>query len=491
MKKFLTATLVIPLILWTTTFAQTPEPSTLSLQDCIALAQSESPEAQIAENDYYIAYWNYRAFRSSLLPQFALNANLPGLSRLIDRTAQGDGTNNFTKQSGAFSSANLSIFQQLPWTGGSLSVSSGLQRIDQFDDGFNSASIEWRSTPIVVRFEQPLFRFNRIKWLQKSEQIQYRIAQRKRQENMEGIAVELSKKFFSLYQAEMNVENARFNVSVNDTIFNISKGRYNVGTIAENELLQIELELLTSQTDLTRAQLNYDRAQRDLKVSLGIPEAQTIAIIPPEQFVPFLVDPERAVHHAKIQHSDLLNFESRELSVEREVQEAKANSRINANIIASFGYNQLGANIDDAYKSLSDQQFFTLNLQVPLFQWGQSRERMQAALNQKSQTEMEIALEKKQFLNRVRFLAEEFRLLQNQVLIAAKADTIANRRFAVSKNRYLVGKIDITDLFDAQREKDSARQNYIQTLGDYWEKYYELRQMTLYDFREGKTLLSR
>ncbi len=72
--------------------------------------------------------------------------------------------------------------------------------------------------------------------------------------------------------------------------------------------------------------------------------------------------------------------------------------------------------------------------------------------------------------------------LQQQVGIAAKADTVATRRFEVAKNRYLIGKIDITDLFDAQREKDAARQAYIETMQQFWQSYFNLRRLTLYDF---------
>jgi len=45
---------------------------------------------------------------------------------------------------------------------------------------------------------------------------------------------------------------------------------------------------------------------------------------------------------------------------------------------------------------------------------------------------------------------------------------MAQRRFDVSKDRYLIGKIDVTNLFLAQNEKDSARRSRIQTLWDFW-----------------------
>ena len=51
----------------------------------------------------------------------------------------------------------------------------------------------------------------------------------------------------------------------------------------------------------------------------------------------------------------------------------------------------------------------------------------------------------------------------------------------MARNRYSVGNISITDLFNAQREKDSARRSYIQTLRQFWTSYHRLRRLTLYD----------
>jgi len=82
----------------------------------------------------------------------------------------------------------------------------------------------------------------------------------------------------------------------------------------------------------------------------------------------------------------------------------------------------------------------------------------------------------------------EFNIQKNQVLIAAKSDTIAQKSFDVSKNRYLIGKIGVTDLNIAQNETDQAKVSYISALRAYWVNYYKLRQSTLYDFVEGVDL---
>jgi outer membrane protein TolC len=81
--------------------------------------------------------------------------------------------------------------------------------------------------------------------------------------------------------------------------------------------------------------------------------------------------------------------------------------------------------------------------------------------------------------------------LQQQLVLAARSDTVAQRRFEVAKNRYLIGKIDITNLQLAQNEKDNARTVYFSTLKSYYVSYFRLRRSTLYDFRESRVLRVR
>ena len=71
---------------------------------------------------------------------------------------------------------------------------------------------------------------------------------------------------------------------------------------------------------------------------------------------------------------------------------------------------------------------------------------------------------------------------QRNVVIAAKADTVAAKQFEVARNRYIIGKISNTDLYNAQNEKDQAVARVRAGAAHYWTAYYHLRRVTLYDF---------
>jgi outer membrane protein len=78
--------------------------------------------------------------------------------------------------------------------------------------------------------------------------------------------------------------------------------------------------------------------------------------------------------------------------------------------------------------------------------------------------------------------------LRNQVDLAERANDVALRREAITRKRYLIGKISITELQLAVREMDEARRQYVSGLRDFWLGVYELRRLTLYDFITGERL---
>ena len=95
---------------------------------------------------------------------------------------------------------------------------------------------------------------------------------------------------------------------------------------------------------------------------------------------------------------------------------------------------------------------------------------------------------KTDFEQEVTLDAEEYNLANNQLIIARKADDVGQRRYTIAKQRYLLGKIGITDLNIAQTDRDAAKRAYIEVLKNSWITYYTLRKITLYDFKKLMTL---
>ncbi len=102
--------------------------------------------------------------------------------------------------------------------------------------------------------------------------------------------------------------------------------------------------------------------------------------------------------------------------------------------------------------------------------------------------EIDVQQEERKFEQEVFLQTQQFNMQKRVLASAAKADTIAGLRYEITKQRYLIGKISITDLNLAQQEKDQATQSYIGALRSFWNNYYTLRRLTLYDFERNEKI---
>lgn len=459
----------------------------MSLQDCIDLAQRQSPEANIARKGYESVYWSFRAYRASLLPQLRLDLNAPGILRSISQITQDDGTLDFVQQNQAFSNASLSVSQQIAPTGGSVFVSSGLNRLDVFG---TNAYVQYQARPVLIGFSQPIMAFNNLRWQQRLQPLRVQLAEKRYLEALEDIAVSISGLYFDVYIAQITLANAQSNEKINDSIFDVANGRYRVGKIAENDLLQTELAFLNAQADANRAALALQKAKVNLAIILGITDAESIQLLPPDAVPLVEIDEKFALSQANQNRSDIVDYSVRELEAESNVAQARADNRFSASINATFGLNQAGSTIQDAYTQPLSQQTATVGLGIPILQWGRGKAQVASAKVEQARAQEQIRLDQRRLERDVRFQVLDFAQLQLQMQLAAKADTIAIRRYEVAKNRYLIGKIDITNLQIAQNEKDNARASYIGVLRQFWVAYYQLRRSTLYDFINQEALVA-
>jgi outer membrane protein TolC len=462
--------------------AQTPATvvqQTLTLQDAISMAQRQGPSAQAARSTRDAARYRDRAFNSRLLPQIFLDGTAANLNRGINPITLPDGSTAFVSQAQNQSSLGVSVAQKIPLTGGTLSVSTGVSRIDLFGD---QTGKKWQSTPVAVSLQQDLFKPRTLVWDEKVQSLSASVAERQYLEAREDVAGNTANAFFELYSAQMTLANATSNASVNDSLYTLSKGRYEVGKIGENELLQSELQLLRARAAVDDARLARDRAEAALRRNIDFPADRAFSIVTPDSIPVVDADPELAVKQALKNSSVIEGGALSSLSTQRRLTEAKLNNRFNASIQATYGLNQTAPVFRDAYQSPQAKQSLQVGLNMPMIQWGAGRADVEAARADDQRATSTNKVNRDALVEDARFSVLQLQQAQRNVLISSKADTVAQKRFEVAKNRYVIGKIGISDLFIAQGEKDNAVLSRVQALRAYWTVYYHLRRVTLYDF---------
>jgi len=458
---------------------------TLTLDQAIALAQQQGLAAKAAASARDAERWRDRAFGARRLPQLALEGEVPSFNRGIAPVFRPDGTTAFVTQREMQSSLNLTLSQQVTPTGGEVFVSSGLTRLDRYGQ---EQSRLWQSRPLIFGIRQQLFRSNILRWDAREQDARAELAEQRYLEAREDVAIATANAFFDLYAAEMGFQNAAANAAINDTLHLLNTGRYEVGKIGENDLLQSELAVLRARTSLDGARLERARAEAELKRLTNLPPHVSVTIVVPAAAPDVQPDTAVAVAEALRNRSQMRGLELEEIVARRQVSEARLNTGFGMTVSAMAGFNQTAPIFDDAYRSLLEQQRLTVAVEMPLVQWGGRRAQVQAARAEQDRVSAVASESRAAVEQDARFAALQLPLARRQLATSAKADTVATRRFDVAKNRYIIGRIDIGDLYIAQSEKDAALLSYVEALRSFWLAYYRLRRLTLYDFEALRPL---
>ena len=464
------------------------EKRVLTLDEVIDLAKANSRAAKRAETSRNLNYWGYRVFRASLQPQLLLRGTVPSYQDRAIPINQPDGTVVFRTVNQNNSDLSLGLQQVLPWTNTTVSFETNVNRFDNYTDG--SEQTLFQGDPVGISISQPLFAVNQFKWNRQIEPLEYEKSKRAYVQDIESASRTASRLFFQLLIEQKNLEIEKQNEAAADTINKIQQGRYNIGTTTEDEVLNAELNLITAQSNAAQALLDVQSNTLDLRNFIGLTDDVQIELVPPADAPVFNIDYEEALSYAKENREEYLDFQVRRLEAERGIAQARA-ARFSASLNASYGYvsaqtNNLSGIYDG--NNVAAGSRVSLNFFLPILDGGRNKARMNQAREQQNLTEFNIEQEQVTFEQTIANAVRNFDQILSQIQIALKRQEIAQRGFEVTNGRYLAGKVGILELNNARDTKDSAIRNYIDALRQYWDAYYELRTLTLYDFREGKIL---
>ncbi len=485
MKKLLTL-LLIPASLLSVQRIAAQEVKRLTFEEVIQLSETQSPNALMAQHRFRSSYWQYRSFQAQYRPSLRMTGTTPDFNNSLQRQFRpSDSTYYYVQTNTVNNLGSLALAQNIGITGTVISLRSDLT-LEK--DLARNKPINYVTTPVSINITQPIRSFNSLKWDKKIEPKRYDQAKKTYLSAIEQVHMTAVMSFFRLASAQIGKQIAIMNLANADTLYDIANGRYELGTIAEDELLQMQLSYLNAESAGKQTDMDLRDAEIRLRSFLGFNDQVRLELILPSVVPDLQVEVQQVLELAMANNPDILGYDLNILNAESSLAQAKANKGLNASLTASLGLNQQSVVIRDAYQNLNNSQRVRLQFSLPILDWGEGRGRYQMA---KSSLELAVVTANQ---NRVDFQqnlfldVEQFNLQRNQVAIAAKSDTVATRMFEVTKQRFLIGKIAILDLNNADTRKDQNRRAYIQALQNYWNYFYNIRSLTLYDFINRKPL---
>jgi len=458
----------------------------VDLDQVLASVIKDSYAATSAQYQKEIAEANFDFYKSQLKPTVSLRASIPNYSKTFSPVVQPDGTISFTSIKQANSSLSLFATQILPSTGGTLFLSSDIQR---FDD-LSLEAKQYNGNPIRLGIDQPLFGFNPWKYqkniqtlLKEESMLNYNISI----EESLGLATDF---YFNILIAQQNLEIAKTNELVNEKLLAITEERLLLGKVSKDEKLQLEIELNNARLSVSQALFEVEQSIASLYTYLGksTPGVDTDFSVP-DLGEDKVLDIDALVQESKINRPEVIAFQREKSQNEMDLAEVKADFGLQANLQASIGLARGAEQFKEVYTDPFNEQQFNISLQVPILDWGKRKSAMKQIEIRERDIEANYQQQFIELENNIRQRGNRFSRLQSEIKLLKEIMDKADERFSISNERYVLGNIDITNLTLAQREKDQAKRNYINALKSYWVIYYELRALSGYDLLNNQEII--
>ena len=461
-------------------------PKLLTMEEVINQSMASSYDMKGAALNLKIAEGNFAFFKTSLKPQIGLSVSFPDYINTSRGVTQPNGSIEFRPISQNNAALSLYGSQQIPLTGGTIFVQSDLQRFDDFTSKYKS----FNGIPLRVGINQPIFGFNGIKWDQKINNITVRSAEKKITFDAENVKRTAAALFLDALLASSNLEIAQTNEQINEKLIVIANERYALGKLSMDEKLQLENALAAAQLSKIQFTTQFQNTLMELEnfVAKNYRQETGLTLVLPEPLEKMYVDENLALEYAFANNYNLEEFAKQLIQSDRDIKLANVNNGLQMSLRASFGLARGSTNLSDIYRDPYADRQVSVGLDIPIVNWGRKKEAVNVASLQKELVENQIEQSKALITNAVRRVVQAFNVLQEEVVIQKKIMENATQRFEISNQRYILGNIALTDLTIAQSDKDRSKRDYVLSVAKYWDAYYGIRMLTIYDFEKNQKI---
>ena len=459
----------------------------LDLDCTVRLATDSSLSAQKYQSVYDATHYQYLSWQASRKPQFALESTPVTYERyMTQRYLSAEDIDTYRQQRMFYSQAGISATQTMERWGGQFYGSTQLGYLRTFGD---QNQTQFMTVPISFGYKQDLLFYNPLKWARQIEPLKLMTAEKTLAYGIETTSEEAVGKFFTLALAQDQLRMAEEYLASCDTIYAIAERRYKIASISKAELSILELQKTNARTTLANAKIARQRAVQDLAIYLGMERTTDIELVIPTVMPSLHIDAAEAIQYARENNPQYLSSREAVTEAQRDAERARVEKNFSLSIDASVGLNQVADRFVDAYRHPLSQDMATITLSIPLKDWGKRKNAWLAARSNVEATERAQQQTARDTELDVALTVADFNERQVIVETSRQALTIAEDAYAQTLQRFIKAQADAYSLSVAQSHWQTARQNQIASLQNYWLAYYHLRRLTLYDYQRHQVIM--
>ncbi len=375
----------------------------------------------------------------------------------------------------ANSRVNLSISQKIPFTGGKVTVSNSLNRLDLFGDTQHSTS--YSASWFGINLSQPLNFFNAMKWDKKIQDAKFEYNNIINIKNGVGIKKKAVKNYFELLKIKNEKDILIKRLEATDRYKKYIINLIKAGKVIVYDSIDVELRLLNEQKNLSFLNkvenLKIENINTFFKKELfRNSDSLTIPVINTNL-------KEKDFYINKYMDAYYITEKNNLLSFQKNIKQLERNKFYAASLSVGAGFNNSAAEYSGIFKNPNESQNFSISLNVPLLDFSKKRIELEILRTQYDVEILNLEQEKIFNIERISFLYEEINdLLDNLQIEKSRTDLL---KIKLSRMRTLLyaQKILFQDYSETENllfESLNAKINIIQNI---YNKMTELEEITL------------
>ena len=250
----------------------------------------------------------------------------------------------------------------------------------------------------------------------------------------------------------------------------------------------MELTKFNSEIEAVKARQDEEKANFNLVSFLGLEKNTVIIAQIPGINAGLQLNTDSTLFIAQQNNPEILQIQQKRVEADRDLDKAVKENRFSMDLTASFGLNQYGAELQDAYSNPLDQQIVLFGVKVPLLDWGDRKGKRLMAEKNREVIYIEQEQKLKDFEQNILIKVMDFNLQARLVQSALKAHEIAQKSYSLTQKRFLLGKADVLKVNNSMKARQMAHEKYINSIYTYWKYYYEIQKITLFDFKKKQNI---
>ncbi|MEE8577521.1 MAG: TolC family protein [candidate division Zixibacteria bacterium] len=458
----------------------------LTLAGALEIAYANSPDMKRAGYSLSASQHNELAQQAALKSQLSLTLTPYNFTR--SRTFYSF-RGQYSIEEQTTSTARFAIDQPIVWTDGTLSLSESVTYRDSKSSDNLSTDGTLYFNNLLLSFSQPIFTYNKVKM--ESERVRRDLQRSSLNFALQKLMIErdVTSQFLNLYRFQRSLQIAQERLNNATESLEIIQSKVDAGISAMEEFYQADLSQASSRASHENSRSQYENSMDNFKILLGMELDEEVEVLPDIQKEQIEVDLATAINHGLSYRMELRQRKMDIQDAMDNLTQAGSQDEFAGTVELSYGLSSDANNFEDLFKSNSKDHTIAVRLNVPLFDWGEKKHRMAASRTQVQRQELNEEDQRNRIVLEIR---EAYRTLQNQktqIEIAEKNVRNAQLTYDINLDRYRNGDLSSKDISFYQEQLSTEQLNEVQALIDYQLSLLELKIRTLYDFKNGRSVL--